>query len=196
MRVAFHQAQRMFHVNSVPRGAATLPPQHCFHNPLQFVLHRLQTGDPSFDLPELRLRHRICRLTRRRGPSFHYLVAELLVVVVHPLEHVVGHVHQDATDVVVGGRVEHLPTLALRTHDSGRTKQAQVVADQADAHLQSIRDPSHRQRAGRAQQGNAQPTGVTEQPEQIGENTRLITAQRTDPGEIFRCPFMLWHFDD
>lgn len=79
------------------------------------------------------------------------------------------HVGEQAADVGIRGRVEHLLALALGLDDAGRAQQAQVVADQRTGQVQRGGDVAHRDRLRQAGEHDAQARGVAQQVEQVGE---------------------------
>src|SRR3546814_12922293 len=67
-----------------------------------------------------------------------------LFLVRRPLGHMFRHVDEDAAEVIIGCRVNDLTALALGANESGRAQQAQVVANQAYAHVELLREVGHR----------------------------------------------------
>jgi hypothetical protein len=82
---------------------------------------------------------------------------------------------QHGADVVIGGEIENLLAFTLGAHDPRRPQQTQVMADERRRQPERFRDRPHRAAPVDTRQHDAQPRGIAQQAEQVGErNDALI----------------------
>jgi hypothetical protein len=101
-----------------------------------------------------------------------------LILVALRLGHMLEHVDDDATNMIVGCGVEYLLAMALGAHDAGGAQQTQVMADQRGAEVEPVGDLPHRCRRIQTSQDDAQARGIAEQAEQVCELGRMLIGEQ------------------